>query len=514
MEFREFKIRSVNEDERTVEGIAIPYDVTIDLPREGIKERVRRGAFGTPESVPLYFEHSWFRSGDPRNIGEVYFFDETDEGLAVKARFNNSAKADEVYAQALRGQLDRLSAAFTPIEDVVEGDVVVRTKADLLEVSIVQKPAYEGAKVTQVRDNQNNEEEVIELTTNEVTSEAVATQLRERDERIDDLERKIAGFSVEDAGNTEGSKFRSAGEFLKALETGDESAKAEIRAYTGATSADSHTGNDWKADVLRIVDRGRPVLNLFSRGPLGATGNTVEYPKVSGITGDVAVQAAEGDDLAYVEVAITTATAAVKTYGGYSQLTRQAIERSDVSYLDAVLRAQAASYAKVTNAAVRTAMTAATPQTGTSFTLSTAKGKDFIGAVVDGVNKIDANGNGAAADFVLVGTDVYVAMATLADSTDRPLFNINGDGSNTPGNINVRGIAGSIAGLTLVVDPGLAVKTLYVASSEAVMSWENAGAPLRLEDENIINLSKDFSLYGYMAVGVKNANGLVKPTIA
>jgi hypothetical protein len=46
------------------------------------------------------------------------------------------------------------------------------------------------------------------------------------------------------------------------------------------------------------------------------------------------------------------------------------------------------------------------------------------------------------------------------------------------------------------------------------MSWENAGAPLRLEDENIINLSKDFSLYGYMAVGVTNALGLVKPTIS
>jgi hypothetical protein len=509
-QIREFKIRSVNEEERTVEGLAITYDTPIDIPREGIKESIRRGAFGSPESVPLYHEHSWFRSGDPRNIGEVFLFDDQESGLNVKARFNESAKANEVYAKVLSGELNSFSAAFNPIEDTNEGDVVVRTKADLLEVSIVQKPAYVGAKVTQVRDNQNTKEvdnmstEVIETTSEDVT------ELRAE---VTTLKREIA--TLAQGGNKEaaGSQFRTGGEFLKALAANDENARTQLR-YTGATSADSHTGNDWKNNVLRIVDRGRPVLNLFAKGPLGPTGNSVEYPKVSSITGDVAKQAAEGDDLAYIEVAITTATATVSPYGGYSQLTRTAIERSDVSYLDAVLRAQAASYAKVTNAAVRTAMTGATPQTGTTFTLASATGGDFLKAVVDGVQKIDTNGNGAAAEFVIVSADVLLAMAALVDSAGRPVFNINTDGVNTVGTLNVRGLAGTIAGLPLYWDSALAVKTLYVASSEAVTSWEQPGAPVRLEDENIINLSKDFSLYGYMAVGVTNALGLVKPTIS
>lgn len=512
MEYREFEIRSVNAELRQVTGLAVPYGVTTDIG--DYLEQFERGAFGTPESVPLFYGHNHRFGAMP--VGKVTAYRDTEGGLEIDANLFETSGGDDVYQLLKSGDLKRFSVAFEPIEHRLSEDqtTVVRTKVGLKEVSVVLNPAYAGAEVSNVRSDerglatQNSNEEVIQLTTTEVNADVAEVR-----ERMDDIERKFAGFSVEDRGTNEGTKFRSAGEFLKALEANDESARLEIRAYTGATSSDSHTGNDWKNDVLKVVDRGRPILNLFSRGPLGATGNTVEYPKFA-VTGDVALQAAEGDDLAYVEGAVTTATAAVKTYGGYSQLTRQAIERSDVAYLDAVLRAQAASYGKVTNVAVRTAMTGATPQTGTSFTLSTAKGKDFIGAVVDGVNKIDANGNGANAEFVVVSTDVYTILATLADSTDRPLFNVNGDGTNTPGNINVRGLAGSIAGLPLVIDAGLAVKTLYVASSEAIMSWENSGAPLRIEDENVVNLSKNFALYGYLAVGVKNANGLVKPTIA
>jgi hypothetical protein len=511
IEYREFEVREVNEELRQVSGLAVPYGQSVNIG--DYKEQIQRGAFGTPENVALFYGHNHRNGGMP--IGKVVSFRDTDEGLEIDAVISKTRDGDEVYTLLKDGVLNRFSVGFEPVDQKVDGDTVVRTKALLREVSIVPMPAYAAAKVSNVRSDersqtQNTEEEVIELTTNEVTSEAVA-EIREA---VTDLERKFAGFSVEDRGTNEGSQFRSGGEFLKALADNDSKAAMEIRAYTGATSADSHTGNDWKNNVLRIVDRGRPVLNLFAKGPLGPTGNSVEYPKVSSITGDVAAQAAEGDDLAYIEVAITTATAQVKPYGGFSQLTRQAIERSDVSYLDAVLRAQAASYAKVTNGAVRTAMTGATPQTGTTFTLASATGGDFLKAVVDGVQKIDTNGNGAAAEFVIVSADVLLAMAALVDSAGRPVFNINTDGVNTVGTLNVRGLAGTVAGLPLYWDSALAAKTLYVASSEAVTSWESPGAPVRLEDENIINLSKDFSLYGYMAVGVTNALGLVKPTIS
>jgi hypothetical protein len=37
---------------------------------------------------------------------------------------------------------------------------------------------------------------------------------------------------------------------------------------------------------------------------------------------------------------------------------------------------------------------------------------------------------------------------------------------------------------------------------------------VRLQDENIVNLSKSFSIYGYLAVAVQKRDGLVKVTAA
>lgn len=509
LEIREFEVREVNPETRTISGLAVPYDTP--TPVGDYNEQIARGAFGELNKLPLFYGHNHRNGGKP--IGTVTAFRDTNEGLEVDAVLSDkTVEANEVYGLLKDGVLDRFSIGFEPVEQKVDGNTVVRTKATLREISVVPMPAYAAAKVSNVRDDEGskteNNKEVMNNMTEEVTSEAVA-EIREA---VTDLERKFAGFTPAEAVK-EGSQFRTAGEALKALATGDEKAKMEFR-YTGATSADTHASNDWHSSLLTIVNYGRPLLNLFSRSPLGATGNTVEYPKISALTGAVASQGAQGNNLAYLEVDIDSATAPVITYGGYSELTRQSIERSDVPYLQKVLEYQAASYAASTNGVVVTALGAATPQTGTSFTLSSATAASFIGAVVDGRSKIKANGRGARAQFVLVSSDVWLKMATLVDSAGRPVFDLNGDGTNTVGNVNVSDAVGRLVGLPIVLDENLAVKTMYVAAPEAITTWENAGAPVSLNDENIINLSKQFSLYGYMAVGATNENGLVKPTIA
>lgn len=508
-------IRSVDTDTRTIEGIAAPYGQTIDAG--DYFERFEKGAFGDIQDVRLFSEHDHLDKRAP--IGVVLEGKDTDEGFVIKARISNTEKGNEVYELVKDGVLKNFSVGFMPVEDRVEDDnTVVRTKVDLKEVSVVTFPAYSSAQILAVRSQQDSEAPLTENTNNEkgdIMSDinyASTEDVADLRNAVDEMERRMAVMATDNGDTNAGPLFRSGGDFLKALATGDDKAQNEVRAYTGATTADSHVGNDWKATLLNIVDKGRPVVNLFSRGPLGPSGNTVEYPFVNTTTGDVGEQVAEGDDLNYLEVTIDTATAAVKTFGGYSALSRQVIERSDVSYLDTVLKYQAASYAKTTNDYVRSALTGATPQAGTSFTLATATAKDFLGAVVDGVAKIDANGDGAQADFILVSPDVYAAMIQV--DANATAFDLNGSAGQTLGSANVRGISGSLVGLPIVVDAGLAAKTFFVASSVAVTSWENAGAPLRLQDENIINLTKTFSLYGYMAAGVTNANGLVKATVA
>ena len=511
IEVRHFEVRAVDTETRTISGLAVPYGQVTNVG--DYKESFDRGAFGDIDNVKLFYGHD-------TPIGLVTKGEDLEDGFHIEARISNTPKGDEIYTLLKDGVLNKFSVGFVPVEDRMDEDVVVRTKATLKEVSVVAFPAYEGASVLAVREDSTKDSDGTAAENIKVKGDindmsentfASANDVAELRTTVDEMERRMATLGT-DANDNAAPQFRSGGDFIKALADGDAAAQNEIRAYTGAVLADSHTSNDWKATLLNIVDKGRPVLNLFSRGPLGSQGNSVEYPKVSALTGDVAKQAAEGDNLAYLEVGITTATAPVETYGGYSELSRQAIERSDVSYLDAVLRFQAASYAKVTNAKVRSVMVGATAQTGTSFTLASATAADFLGAVVDGVAKIDANGQGAQADFILVSGDVYAKMTGVASTGFA--FDANNSNGQTIGSVNVRGIAGSLAGVPIVVDAGLAAKSFYVASSTAVTTWENSGAPLRLQDENIINLTKQFSLYGYLAVGVTNANGLVKATVA
>ena len=98
----------------------------------------------------------------------------------------------------------------------------------------------------------------------------------------------------------------------------------------------------------------------------------------------------------------------------------------------------------------------------------------------------------------------------MVDADGRPLFNIYGAGTNNVGSANALSGALNVAGLPVVKNVNLAANTFYVANKDAIKTFESAGAPFRLQDENIINLTKDFSLYGYLADAITNAKGIVK----
>lgn len=511
---RSFEIREVDEEARTVSGIAVPWNTPTNVG--GYTEQFERGSIESHVGVKLFWQHQ-------DAIGLVTEGRETDEGYEITARISETTQGNDAYTLLRDGVIDKFSVGFLPAEDRTEEDgTVTRTKVHLKEVSLVPFPAYEGAQISEVRAETNNaansnKEVVSEDTTKNNMSEVIYDDSEIRS-KIEVVERELAVVRENGVSHAvAGSQYRSGGEFLQALAANDANAANEIRAWSpaGNVLANSHTSNDWKDDLLVIVNKGRPLVSAFSSGPLGSHGNFVEYPKVSGVTGTVAVQVAEGDELGLIKVFVDTATAPVKTYGAYSRLSRQAIERSDVSYLDTVLKAQANEYAKATNAVVRAAIAAASPQTGASFTLSSATAANFINAVTDGVQKIEDNGVLAqSADFIVVSTDVWQKLANTVDTAGRPVFALNGDGANTIGNVNVAALSISVAGVPVLRDPLAAAKTFYVASHDAVSTWENPGAPVRLDDESVITLSKDFALYGYMAVGVKDNNGLVKATVA
>jgi HK97 family phage prohead protease len=501
----EFEVRIADEQTRSVSGLAVPYGQTINIG--GFQERVERGAFDTTVQVPLLWGH------DHREIpiGRVTALRDTEAGLEMDAVLNETSRGKDAYIALKNGDVSKFSIGFIPEESRDDDGVIVRTKATLKEVSVVNFPAYEQASVTSVREANQNEKENNNSMTNEFD---YAQEIGEVRGELADLSRKFDEVN-ERQSNDDSVQYRSAGEWLKGLANGDQAAKdLATRAYTGATSTDAdNIRPTWINDGLKLLDNQRVVKGLFRQAPLPQTGNSIEYPYVKTQTGTVGVQAAEGDDLSYLELVIDTATAPVKTYGGYSQLSRQSIERSDVAYLEAVLRFQVMKYAQATEAAVQAALlaTAATAnEVELGGTAGAATPVQWIEAILDAKAEIDDNSTlGLSADVILVSRDVHKKIALLKDSAGRPIFAVNGDGQNTFGNLPLNGrLAGVIDGTLVVVGRNLPADTVIVASSEALITRESAGAPFHLEDENIINLTKDFSVYGYLAIAVPDVKAI------
>ena len=342
----------------------------------------------------------------------------------------------------------------------------------------------------------------------ENTTPDYTSAIEEVRNHAEELERRLDVLATSKIEVPSTPQFRSYGEFIKGVASNNEDALTLARTYEGATTGDTLMKNVWVSDVLRVINAGRPTFAALSSAALPAVGNVIEYPLYVDNGMSIAEQAAEGDTLSYGAITLSSATAPVKTYGGYTSMSRQLIERSSVAYVDAAFRAMAAKYAYATNAAARSIMT-----TGTDFNTSTVSAWStdaVLEALADSAVKVNGD-TGKALEFILCSSDVFKSLAKTVDGVNRPILGgINPTAEATYGSINPVGLTGSILGLPIVVDPSLAAGSLFVGNSSAVTTYESAGAPLRLSREDVTNLTTDFSVFGYLAIAATDPKAMVK----
>lgn len=496
LETRSFELRAVNVDAREVTGIAVPYNTVSN------GEMFAYGAAVPADNTMLFYGHE-----EP--IGKIIAHQDTPEGLQITARFTEGVtKADEAYALVKDGVINSFSVGFRLLESHLdESGVNVVDLADVREVSVVPFPWYEAATIQEVRTEPT--ESVMETETMTDSTPAVAAaDLEEVREAVESVRREMSvaleARTVEPTMDT-----RSAGEIVHAIAQGDEQA---VRAYTGATTGDSVLINAWIGDLTRIVEQAAPLRGVFGSSALPGSGNFLEYASLTSNSVDVDVQAAEGDDLGYGEVVIDSHTAPVKTFGGYSQLTKQVIERSSIAYVDHVLRAQAIAAGVAINGFIRSEyetehaaqITAGNKVTIDAASFAAATYADWLNAAIDAQVLFQAQG--LAIDALVVDKATFKSLLTVESADGRPVFLVTGAGNNNVGTLNVQGLTGELAGIPVVVDSGLTADAAFV-SSKALRFY---GSPtVSLQQDNIINLSRDFSVYMYGAVAHELPAGIV-----
>src|SRR5690625_230527 len=374
-------------------------------------------------------------------------------------------------------------------------DALPISRIQVREVSLVPFPAYQDAAVTAVRTATTNEKEP----TMEPATTADVDAIREG---LDVLARKVEMMPDTLTPTTPEPIARSFGEFVKKIAAGDETA---IRAYEGAVSGDGVLHDAWVGDLVEILHRRQVVADTFQRGVLPAKGMSVEYALIEDDTTQAGVQEEEGDDLQFGKVTVTTETAPVLTLGGWSSLSRQAIERTDnVSVLDTTFRAMAEKYARAVELQARSAFTAAVAAAG-SITGDLTTQDGVVAALLELAEYYDDLG--LSFDGLFVARDVFQALYAVP-AEDRVL-QVSGAPTDKVGTITVNTLEGNLSGIQVRVLPGAEAGLVAAYDSTAIRTLESAGAPVRLQDDNIINLTRDFSVYGYVSAFTQRPAGIV-----
>ena len=516
LETRDIELRLDDLAERTVRGIAVPYNEGADIGGQYV-ERFVPGAIDSVDDVKIFYGHD--HKSLP--VGLAISGRDTEAGYEVVARISDTTLGNDVLTLMRDGVLNRFSVGFMPIEQTRDGNTVTRTKIALRELSVVNWPAFDNAVITDVRDEQEPEataeaEAVVEPI--QIESESLVSENTELDVRAIETEvaelRRVVEASVATAAPVAPSfmKYRSQGEFAKALATGDVDAENLVRTYAAATTADTYLAPGWVGFINNLINQNRPSWNVWSRGVLPSDGLTVDYAKVTTNDASVTVQTTENTAIAQGNIVIDNVSAPVKTYAGETVLSRQLVERSSVPYLDVAFQALSIAYSNTTNAAVLTAI-AALDFTGKVMDADAGTAKSILEGITDGAKYIKVN-SGLNAEFILCSTDAYKYFISVADSAGRPIVRVDGGAANgtSIGEATVPALAGSIFGLPVIVDPTLGTGLAYLANSNALRVYESSGAPVNLTDtmSGQSTLSNSYAVYGYAAITVPFESAIVK----
>lgn len=502
-------------DGRTLEGIAVPFNQIIDT-WEGAETFDPDCRFDEADTAKLCYQHGEL-------IGRITSAESREDGLHITARISDTQQGRDVVTLLRDGALDSLSVGFIPVENEVDkAGVTHRRRVRLLETSVVSWPAYEAAKITGQRSAEPHEN--MSETGNQPSTESEETRMdKELEETLDGIkdEQRSLKAALAHVGATEkpkpiGSEYRTAGDYLQALYRGEETA-VQLMHECRDLIVTGGTGNTatWIADDLRLIQMRRKVTNLLTHDTLPAKGMTMEYNVVASDTTVTGKQAKEGDTLQFGKVTFGTKSVGIDTYGGYTTLSRQTIERSTTPMLNTALSALRNAYAKATETAVRNYLYATI---AAQRDASTDANKIDAPAALDAMT-IDqwatlimdaaelADDRNVSLTRLGVSKDVMAALIKLKDTGSR-FFDLSGDGTDTLGDFDLTGIAGKFLRVPVQMLPKAPAGTACFIDPEAVTVWESGG-PTQLSDGDPTKLTENYSVYGYLAVAASHPLGLI-----
>ena len=460
-----------------------------------------------PSKIRLLSQHNL-----QKPIGKMISAETRPDGIYAVFRLSRSTAGSDALIMAQEGLVTGLSIGAEIIASKPSKDgYTVVSEAKLKEVSLVTVPAFASAEILEIA-----AEEVIPVEENQTTESETAV---EETTPAVEATPSVEAASVEAARPTVSASYYTtprintnvtAGEFAKAqilAARGDSDARDLVAALQVATVAEN-TGMVppvYLKDIIGIIDSSRPFIDSIERAALPSFGMKVFTPKLGAQA--IVDLTAEGAEYASQDTAVTFQEDNVVKFAGAGILDEELVLRSDPSFLDLYLRELAASYAQKTDAyALGLARDAAEASSGSSIYKAIADG------IADSYNVMRFTPNRLVVHPTAAGSISYADLLGAEDGNDRPLF-AAAVPQNAGGLITQGSTQGTVAGLSLVVDPNYTGDKFALVYPSAAMRFHESGT-LQVRSNIVANGQLEIGISGFVCAVNRYPAAFRKLTVA
>lgn len=482
---------------RTIAGTLVPYG-EVGYSSVG-STRIEAGALTVAEKVVLLVSHD-----HDRPIGVLSSYEMTDTGITGSFSIPATARGDEALLEAAEGLRTGLSVGVHIKDYAIEDDVYVVKAGTVYETSLVTFPAFESARVAKVAASEaqpetpetpeatpvvedNPEGDTVDESTAVV--EAAATPVALPRVRVQDafpyrpgVQASFFGDLLNERHDVEASHRLSV-------------ARQMMTAAQVSTDVADIIPEGYRPD-LYVGELGvnRPVIDSFQNFSI-ADAKPFRIPVFVSAT-DMLADHVEGTNPGDGSLEFDNVMVTPKAVSGQYTVSREVIDGSVPGVDQIILNSIRQAYATESETyAATTILTGATAGTDITTTI----GLRANHAAFQAARK-------ASADFLLLGTALFPALAAEVDGSDRPMNPYvnpsNGFGAVTRGaaQLAVDGyttpLAWSIAGGLL----GMRTDAAVWESGLSTWRWEEVDGPANIR----------FAAFGYIAAAVLRPAGVVK----
>ena len=471
------------------------------------------------KNVKLLLEHD-----RTRPIGKVLSMTATEQGIDATFKIAETTAGNDALVEAATGLRDGFSVGVkVNAHDFVDGVLVV-AKGSLDEVSLVSDPAIDSARVSSVAASETETDEEVKSTDensdSELDEETEETNPTTEGEQVSDttVPESAAAETVEASKHVPMAytaprspivdKVSYLQYSLKASVLHDEDARQYVKAADNTTStAPGMVPTPQSRTVINaLANADRGMIDGISREALTATGMTFELPKVTAVP--TVADIAENTAITESSLSATYISVPVQSFKGRAISTIELIDRSDPSYLQALLQNLEFAYSKVTDEFA----TAQIQNDGSTTAQAANSATGFLGYTSAACADVYGSSLGFARSLVVSPTQWGKIMGY--NDNGAPLYNA-AQPSNAAGNVRGDSLRGLVSpGLNLFVSRSIGNAGSTTADGDLSMVVINPDSYTWYESPRFelrTNVNSDGTIdilyYGYGALATKVAGG-------